>query len=78
MLEGTFDGLSVGDKVRIVVVERLTDEEKGQAPKWVSPMDKFSGVETHITAFWPSGQFVRIAADEGKHWWARAWLSKVE
>lgn len=40
ILKGTFDGLSVGDKVRVVEVKYLTDEDKSQAPKWTSEMDK--------------------------------------
>jgi hypothetical protein len=77
VLKGTFDGLTVGDKVRVAEAERLADEDKAQAPKWISAMDKFSGVDTHVTGFWPNGKFVQIAADNGKFWWARSWISKV-
>lgn len=78
VLEGTFGGLTVGDKVRITQVEHLTGEDKEQHPKWIPEMDKYSGLETHITAFWPKGLAVRLAADEGLHWWLPLWVSKVD
>ena len=74
--EGTFGGLSVGDEVTIVQVERLTDEDKDSGPKWVPSMDKYSGLRTKITGFYSSGKVARVAVDGEEFWWNTSWLAK--
>jgi hypothetical protein len=69
--------LRIGDRVRIVEVERLTEHEKAKDPKWVPAMDKFSGVETWITDF-PEEQTVSLDADEGVYLWNTSWLAKLD
>ena len=76
--EGTIEGYSVGDKVRIVDVANLTEENKTEPPKWTAAMNRFSAMETHITGLWPDGRFVRLAADDGAFWWLRSWISKID
>ena len=78
MVAGTFDGLSVGDRIRVVEVERLTETDKATEPKWVPGMEKFSGVQTRIIGFSRSGMWVALAADEGDYFWNRDWLSMVD
>jgi hypothetical protein len=48
MVTGTFSGLSTGDTVRIVEVERLTEDDKAKSPKWVSGMDKYVSPESAV------------------------------
>jgi hypothetical protein len=74
--KGKFGDFKIGDKVTIVQVERLTDEDKDSGPKWVSSMDKYSGLQTRITGFFPSGNIVKIAADDEEFWWDVSWLSR--
>lgn len=66
----------VGDTVRIVQVERLTPADKAKFPVWVEDMNKFSGVETHVTKL-IGDRFVILAADDGAWKWSPSWLSKV-
>lgn len=76
--EGTIEGYSVGDRVRIVDVANLTEEDKSVPPKWTAPMNRYSNTATHITGLWPDGRFVRLAADDGAFWWLRSWISKID
>ena len=71
----TFAGFKIGDKVRIVQVERLTDEDKEVWPKWAKGMNKFSGVESRITAFSPKGgAYLEVTGDTYR--WNTDWLLK--
>jgi hypothetical protein len=71
-----FHGLKVGDKVRVVQVEHLTDEEKTKSPKWTKTMDKYSGIITTIIAFSPGGNaYLDVTGDEYR--WHKDWLTKV-
>jgi hypothetical protein len=73
----SFAGFKVGEKVQISKVEHLTDEDKLVFPKWTRPMDKYSGLITHITAFSKRGNaFLEVSGDNFR--WNTDWLSKVE
>jgi hypothetical protein len=78
LTKGRFNGLGVGDKVRIVQVERLTTNDKEQSPTWVPAMDKYSGIDTHITELWPGGDYVHLSADGGEFAWSCNWISKID
>ena len=67
----------VGDRVRVVQVERLTTADKAAHPVWIDEMNKFSGVETHITEVLPGEGVVKIAADDGEWKWSAFWVSKL-
>lgn len=70
-------GYAIGDRVRIVAVEHLTDEDRLASPKWVDGMDKFSGVITEVTGFSKSGNNLLLAADGGDFRWSPRWVSRA-
>ncbi len=75
----TAEGFNVGDKVRILDVDRLTQDDRTETPKWVDSMNKYSGRDTKIVLIdWedesPELQ-IKLDADVGKHWWAARWLT---
>lgn len=79
----THDGFAVGDRVRILDVSLLTQEDKDMMPKWRPVMDKYSGAETTITEipferFTDPSDQVKIAADNGDFMWATRWFRKVK
>lgn len=74
-LPKSVDGIQIGDKVRIVQVEHLTSEDKDRSPKWVSDMDKYSGVTTKVTGITKVGNLL-LAVDNGVFKWSPAWVSK--
>ena len=57
--------LKVGDKVRIARVEHLTESDKEREPRWVSGMDKYSGLETAIVRVLESSEMVFLEVDGG-------------
>lgn len=67
---------AVGEKVRVVEVDHLSDEDKGMSPKWTSPMNKFSGSTATIQSFNERGRAV-LDIDEGKYKWRNEWLVKL-
>lgn len=70
--------LSKGDRVRILQVELLTDEDKEESPKWVRGMNKYSGLVTRIVGFATERDWAVIEVDGGDYWWLSSWLSKVD
>lgn len=73
----SMNGLKIGDRVRIVAVDLLTEEDKSEHPKWVKGMDKYSGVVTQITRFTPRGSaYLAVSGEEYR--WSPKWFSKVE
>lgn len=75
-LRKTLGAFSIGDEVRIATVEHLTPEDKAKSPKWVSGMDKFSGIVTRIEAFSPGGSAYLEATGENYRW-NLDWLTKA-
>lgn len=67
-------GYDIGDKVRIVQVEHLTAEDKAASPKWISEMDKYSGVLAQVTGVTQNGNLL-LSVDSGKHKWSPGWVS---
>ena len=57
------EGLKIGEKVRVIDAEHLTDEDKMQSPKWTKSMDKYSGVMTEIVGFTKQGNAM-LAVDD--------------
>jgi hypothetical protein len=72
----SIEGLKVGEKVRIIHAEHLTDEDKMQSPKWTKSMDKYSGVMTQIIGFTKQGN-VLLAVDDNEFRWSPRWLTKL-
>lgn len=69
------EGFTVGEKIKIIDMSYLTDEDKERSPKWTKSMDKYSGVVTRIIGFTEQGNAM-IAADNSEFRWAPRWLSK--
>lgn len=65
-----------GDRVRIALVEHLSEQEKLASPVWVPPMDKFSGLETKVLKVFGS-EGVRLEVDDGEWTWGEQWLTRV-
>jgi len=66
----------VGDRVRVVDVEHLTDDDRDRSPKWVNGMNKYSGAVTEIGMI-KAKDFIRLTVDDGKYWWSTRWLNRV-
>lgn len=71
-------GLSKGDRVRIVEVERLTDEDRRAEPQWVSSMNKYSGAQARVVGVDAELGWIVVDVDDGEHWWNPSWLSKLD
>ena len=67
--------LKVGEKVFVIDVSLLTDQDKTQEPFWVPLMNKYSGQFGRISGFddrgWPE-----LDIDIEKHGWHPNWLRK--
>ena len=70
------EGLKIGEKVRVIDAEHLTDEDKMQSPKWTKSMDKYSGVMTEIVGFTKQGNAM-LAVDDTEFRWSPRWLKKL-
>ena len=70
------EDLKIGDKVRIVEVDLLTEEDKASPPSWLSEMDRYSGKDATILKFLNS-ETVTLDIDGEKAGWATRWLIKL-
>ena len=69
------DGFTIGEKVRIIGADHLTEEDKAQSPKWTVPMDKYSGAIAKIQGFTKFGRAI-LDVDGGTYRWRTDWILK--
>jgi TIR domain len=71
----TMGGFSIGQKVKIIEIEQLTQQEREIAPGWLEDMDIYAGRETKIAGF--DGSYLNLEID-AKDWaWSPRWLIKI-